>query len=74
MTPEYLTLDDAAKHFGVSKSSIYAARRWNLELFPRPVSLNHDRKYEYKGDDLEAFLQTVAGDLLAKAALKEAAK
>ncbi|MCX8991115.1 hypothetical protein OGY37_12215 [Citrobacter sp. Cpo030] len=74
MTPEYLTLDLAAKHFGISKSSIYAARRWNLELFPRPVSLSHDRKHEYKADDLEAFLQTVAGDLLAKAALKESAK
>lgn len=74
MNPEYVTLTQAAKRLGISKSSIYSARRWNLALFPRPVSLSHDRKHEYRFAELEAFLQAVAGDLLAKAtARKEAA-
>lgn len=72
MTPELITLDDAAQHFSISKSSIYGARRWHREHFPQPVSLSHDRKHEYRFDELEAFLHAVAGDLLAKA--KGAAK
>ncbi|CAM7446921.1 AlpA family phage regulatory protein [Citrobacter portucalensis] len=72
--PLLITLDQAAQHFGISRSSIYAARRWNLELFPRPVALSHDRKHEYRFAELETFLHAVAGDLLVKAARKEAVK
>lgn len=73
MTPEYVTLDQASEHFGISRSSIYNARRWHRPLFPRPVSLSIDRKHEYHFADLSAFLHRVAGDLLAKAKAKRAA-
>ncbi|MCE0815008.1 AlpA family transcriptional regulator [Buttiauxella sp. S04-F03] len=75
MTPEFISLDQAAAHFGISRSSIYNARRWHRPLFPRPVSLSIDRKHEYRFAELSEFLQNVAGDLLAKAnAKREAAK
>lgn len=68
-----VTLDQAAKRLGISKSSIYAARRWHQGLFPRPVGVSHDRRHEYKFSELEAFLQAVAGDLLAKATARKGA-
>lgn len=66
MTPELITLDDAAQHFGISKASIYGARRWHRSLFPQPVALSHDRKQQYRFAELSEFLHAVAGDLLAK--------
>lgn len=70
MTPEYVTLDQASEHFGISRSSIYNARRWNMDKFPHPAAVNMERRFTYRLADLEAFLHATAGDTLARAKRK----
>lgn len=65
--PDLVTIDQIVTLFSISRTTLYSARRWNREAFPRVAGMNDDRKLLYVTTEIETFLNTYAADTLARA-------